>query len=79
MPGARFITAAFWKLCNAPDEQTYDKRKQPGLPVWASVLILSVSFAFIVWYFIILPIRLHKKDTIYSLTVSSTGWKENNA
>jgi membrane protein YdbS with pleckstrin-like domain len=41
--------------------QTYDKANNTGLPVWASVVILIVSFAFVVWYFVILPIRLHKK------------------
>lgn len=41
--------------------QTYDKATNRGLPVWASTLILSASGSFIVWYFIILPIRLHKK------------------
>jgi hypothetical protein len=41
--------------------QTYDKENNAGLPVWASVIILASSFIFIVWYFVILPIRLHKK------------------
>jgi hypothetical protein len=41
--------------------QTYDKAKNTGLPVWASVSILAVSSAFIIWYFVILPIRLHRK------------------
>ena len=41
--------------------QTFDKAKNSGLPVWASVLILGTSAAFIIWYFIILPILLHRK------------------
>jgi uncharacterized membrane protein SpoIIM required for sporulation len=41
--------------------QTFDKESNPGLPVWASVIILVSSFTFIIWYFVILPIRLHKK------------------
>jgi len=41
--------------------QTYDKADNTGLPVWVSVLILAVSFLFIIWYFVILPIRLHRK------------------
>jgi uncharacterized membrane protein SpoIIM required for sporulation len=41
--------------------QTFDKESNPGLPVWASVIILAGSFTFIVWYFVILPVRLHKK------------------
>jgi len=32
-----------------------------GLPVWASVSILTVSLFFIVWYFVLYPIRLDKK------------------
>jgi uncharacterized membrane protein SpoIIM required for sporulation len=41
--------------------QTFDKAKNAGLPVWASVCILAASGAFIIWYFIILPIRLNRK------------------
>lgn len=41
--------------------QTYDKEKNFGLPVWASILILAGSLSFLIWYFIILPIRLNKK------------------
>jgi uncharacterized membrane protein SpoIIM required for sporulation len=32
-----------------------------GLPVWASIIILALSLAFIVWYFVIYPIKLEKK------------------
>jgi len=32
-----------------------------GMPVWLSILILASSFLLVVWYFIILPIQLHKK------------------
>ncbi len=31
------------------------------MPVWLSLFILSASLAFIIWYFIIYPIRLQKK------------------
>lgn len=41
--------------------QTYDKHNNIGLPVWASVLILAGSLFLIVWYFVIWPIRLHKR------------------
>ncbi len=34
-----------------------------NMPVWKSILILSSSFIFLVWYFIIYPIRLHKEVT----------------
>jgi uncharacterized membrane protein SpoIIM required for sporulation len=32
-----------------------------GMPVWLSLLILLSSLSFIIWYFIIYPVRLHKK------------------
>jgi uncharacterized membrane protein SpoIIM required for sporulation len=57
-----FIVAAFFEsYVTHLMSQTYDKAKNPGLPVWAGISILAVSLAFIVWYFIILPIRLHRK------------------
>ena len=57
-----FIMAAFFEsYVTHLMSQTYDKAKNTGLPVWASVTILVVSFAFIIWYFIILPIILHWK------------------
>lgn len=57
-----FIVAAFFEsYVTHLMSQTYDKANNPGLPVWASVLILSVSLTFIIWYFVIHPIRLHKK------------------
>jgi uncharacterized membrane protein SpoIIM required for sporulation len=42
--------------------QTFDGEKNNGgIPAWVSVIILAVSISFIVWYFVILPIRLTKK------------------
>jgi uncharacterized membrane protein SpoIIM required for sporulation len=35
-----------------------------GMPVWLSLFILTVSLAFIIWYFIIYPIRLRRKFSI---------------
>lgn len=40
--------------------QTFDNTRS-GLPVWVSVLILAASLTLIVWYFVIWPVRLHKK------------------
>ena len=75
-----FITAAFFEsYVTHLMSQTYDKESSAGLPVWASVLILSVSFAFIVWYFIILPIRLHKKGYYLQSDGIINRLKENNA
>jgi uncharacterized membrane protein SpoIIM required for sporulation len=57
-----FITAAFFEsYITHLMSQTYDADSKTGLPVWASILILVCSFSFIIWYFVILPIRLHKK------------------
>ncbi|MBS1512152.1 MAG: stage II sporulation protein M [Bacteroidetes bacterium] len=57
-----FIVAAFLETyVTHLMSQSFDKEKNFGLPVWASVLILAASLSFLVWYFIILPIRLHKK------------------
>lgn len=57
-----FIVAAFFEsYVTHLMSQTYDKANNRGLPVWASITILSVSSIFIIWYFVILPIRLHKK------------------
>lgn len=57
-----FILAAFFEsYVTHLMSQTFDKEANAGMPVWASILILAGSLSFIVWYFIILPIRLHKK------------------
>jgi uncharacterized membrane protein SpoIIM required for sporulation len=57
-----FIVAAFFEsYVTHLMSQTYDKQSNAGLPVWASITILAVSALFIIWYFIILPIRLHRK------------------
>ena len=41
--------------------QTYDKASNAALPVWLSVLILSLSFILIIWYFVIWPMLLSKR------------------
>jgi uncharacterized membrane protein SpoIIM required for sporulation len=57
-----FILAAFFEsYVTHLMSQTFDKENNTGLPVWASILILASSLTFIIWYFVILPIRLHKK------------------
>ena len=40
--------------------ETYNKAPG-GMPSWMSVLILSLSFLLITWYFIAWPILLHRK------------------
>lgn len=57
-----FIVAAFFEsYVTHLMSQSFDKVNNYGLPVWAAVSILVISLAFITWYFIILPIRLHRK------------------
>jgi uncharacterized membrane protein SpoIIM required for sporulation len=57
-----FIVAAFFETyVTHLMSQTYDKADNVGLPIWASAIILAGSLTFIVWYFVIHPIRLHKK------------------
>ncbi len=57
-----FIVAAFFEsYVTHLMSQTFDKENNGGMPVWVSVIILAASLSFIIWYFVILPIRLHKK------------------
>ena len=58
-----FIIAAFLEsYITHLMSQTYDKSSaNTGLPVWASVSILAVSFLLIIWYFVIWPIILNKR------------------
>jgi len=75
-----FIVAAFFEsYVTHFMSQTYDKANNTGLPVWASIAILSVSSAFIIWYFIILPIRLHKKGYYIQQDGIINRLKEDNA
>lgn len=56
-----FIIAAFLEsYITHLMSRTYD-RSGAGMPVWLSVIILALSFAFIIWYFVIWPIQLHRK------------------
>lgn len=57
-----FIAAAFLEsYITHLMSNTFSTKKDAGLPVWMSVLILSGSLALIVWYFVVRPIQLHKK------------------
>lgn len=57
-----FIIAAFFEsYVTHLMSNTFDKENNTGLPVWAGVVILILSLSFITWYFVILPIQLHKK------------------
>jgi len=57
-----FILASFFEsYVTHLMSNTFDKEKNGGMPVWGSSLILLLSLSFILWYFVIYPIRLHKK------------------
>lgn len=57
-----FTLAAFFEsYVTRYMSQHYDSGMEGGMPVWVSVLILALSLMFIIWYFVILPIRLNKK------------------
>jgi hypothetical protein len=38
-----------------------------GMPVWLSLLILAFSLSFIIWYFILYPIRMGRKFSMPEL------------
>jgi uncharacterized membrane protein SpoIIM required for sporulation len=41
--------------------QSFDNLPGNGMPYWLSILILAGSFALIIWYFIIWPVKLARK------------------
>ncbi len=60
-----FIMAAFFEsYVTHLMSNTYGNEKNAGIPVWVSAIILALSLSFIVWYFVIYPIQLHKKNNI---------------
>jgi uncharacterized membrane protein SpoIIM required for sporulation len=57
-----FITAAFLEsYITRFMSRTYEKGQQGGMPVWVSILILAASLFLIIWYFVILPIKLNRR------------------
>lgn len=57
-----FIIASFFEsYVTHLMSNTFDKANNGGLPVWGSAIILLLSLSFITWYFVIYPIRLHKR------------------
>lgn len=59
-----FIAAAFLEsYITHLMSETYSKSSQAGMPVWISVTILIGSLGLMTWYFILWPIKLHKRNT----------------
>jgi uncharacterized membrane protein SpoIIM required for sporulation len=57
-----FIIAAFLETyVTHLMSETFDQHSNAGMPAWLSVTILGASLGLIIWYFIIWPIRLHRK------------------
>lgn len=60
-----FIMAAFFEgYVTRLMSNSYDKSSNESLPLWAGILILAGSLSFILWYYVILPIRLHRKGYV---------------
>lgn len=55
--GAAFLESYITHLMS----ETFDKDGKGGMPILASVLILGISFGFILWYFVIYPILVERK------------------
>ena len=57
-----FIIAAFLEsYITHLMSRTFDKTVNAGMPIWLSILILTLSLLLIVWYFIIWPVKLHRR------------------
>ena len=58
-----FIMAAFLEsyVTHLMSAKFDNDSKTHGLPDWVFMLIFSMSFLFIVWYFVVYPILLHRK------------------
>jgi len=75
-----FIVAAFFEsYVTHLMSQSYDRENNTGMPVWVSIIVLAASLSFIIWYFIILPIRLHKKGYYIQPDGIINRLKEDNA
>ena len=55
--GAAFLESYVTHLMS----ESFDKDGKGGMPTWVSILILSLSFLFVVWYFVIYPILVERK------------------
>ena len=74
-----FIVASFFEnYVTHLMGSTFEKTAKSGLPAWAGIAILTLSLSFITWYFVIYPIRLHKrgfhiqKDGILKIPIHNT-------
>ncbi len=56
-----FIAAAFLESFVTYQMSNTFSNQKSGMPLWISMIILSGSVAFIIWYFVIYPIQVSKK------------------
>lgn len=62
-----FILAAFLEsYITHQMSETFSSGDASGMPIWAGALILAGSLFLIIWYFVIWPIKLHKRGLIQS-------------
>jgi uncharacterized membrane protein SpoIIM required for sporulation len=66
--GAAFLESYITHLMS----EAFDKEAKGGMPVWGSILILSVSFGFVLWYFVIYPILVEKRIKKLNPSVSNS-------
>jgi len=55
--GAAFLESYVTHLMS----ESFDKDGKGGMPAWTSILILSVSLGFVLWYFVIYPILVERR------------------
>lgn len=61
-----FIVAAFLEsYITHLMSNSFAGNKEGGIPVFVSVIILASSLSFIVWYFVILPIKLKRRGVFH--------------
>lgn len=74
-----FIMAAFLESYITRLMSNTFEKNNTGMPVWVSILILSVSFLLITWYFVVLPIRLSRRGYFKQQTGIVSRLNEPNA
>jgi uncharacterized membrane protein SpoIIM required for sporulation len=56
------IAAFFESYVTYLMSNSYDKSANESLPAWVSVLILLSSLGFMVWYFVVYPMQVHRRQ-----------------
>jgi len=57
-----FLIAGFFESnVTYLSSNAFDNEKNFSLPIWASILILVTSLSFMVWYFVIYPLKVGRQ------------------